>query len=145
MDARYRRSWRRLAALVALGALAGCGGPAASPPVREAAIVTVANPLEIEVVDNYYFEGYTAAVSSVDVRARVTGYLSKIYFQDGQDVKEGAPLFLIDPRPYQAQLDQAASEQARVEATLKRLEAEYARAEKLLPKRNISQEDFDKI
>ena len=59
-------------------------------------------PTEIEVVDNYYFEGYTAAVSSVDIRARVTGYLSKIYFQDGEDVKEGAPLFLIDPRPYQA-------------------------------------------
>jgi RND family efflux transporter MFP subunit len=53
-------------------------------------------------------------------------------------------LFLIDPRPYQAQLDQATSELARVEATLKRLDAEYARAEKLLPKRNISQEDFDK-
>jgi RND family efflux transporter MFP subunit len=145
MDARDRCWLRALAAQVALGVLAGCGHPAAAPPVREAAIVTVANPLEIEVVDNYYFEGYTAAVSTVDVRARVTGYLSKIYFQDGQDVKEGAPLFLIDPRPYQAQLDQAASELARVEATLKRLEAEYARAEKLLPKRNISQEDFDKI
>jgi RND family efflux transporter MFP subunit len=113
-------------------------------PVNEPAVVTVANPVEIEVIDKYYFEGYTAAVSSVDVRSRVTGYLSKIYFQDGQDVKEGAPLFLIDPRPYQAQLDQATSELARVEATLKRLDAEYVRAEKLLPKRNISQEDFDK-
>jgi len=144
MDASFRR-WRRpLFALVALGALAGCGGPALKPPLREAAVVTVAHPVEIEVVDKYFFEGYTAAVSTVDVRSRVTGYLSKIYFQDGQDVKEGAPLFLIDPRPYQAQLDQTTAELARVEATLKRLDAEYTRAEKLLPKRNISQEDFDK-
>src|SRR3954470_15079073 len=79
MDVRYRRWWRELAALFALGALAGCGGPAIGPPVREAAVVTVANPVEIEVVDKYYFEGYTAPVSSVDVRSRVTGYLSKIY------------------------------------------------------------------
>src|SRR6478736_2444955 len=110
MDASFRR-WRRpLFALVALGALAGCGGPALKPPLREAAVVTVAHPVEIEVVDKYFFEGYTAAVSTVDVRSRVTGYLSKIYFQDGQDVKEGAPLFLIDPRPYQAQLDQTTAE-----------------------------------
>lgn len=124
--------------------LAGCFKPAAEPPVRVAPIVTVSHPVEMEVVDNYYFEGYTAAVSTVDVRARVTGYLSKIYFQDGEDVKEGAPLFLIDPRPYQATLDQAKAELARSHATLKRLDADLARAETLLPKRTISQQEYDK-
>src|SRR3990172_8081732 len=109
--------------------LAGCSKPAAEPPVRVAPIVTVSHPVEMEVVDNYYFEGYTAAVSTVDIRARVTGYLSKIYFQDGEDVKEGAPLFLIDPRPYKASLDQAKAESARSQAQLKRLEADLARAE----------------
>ena len=109
--------------------LAGCAKPAAEPPVRVAPIVTVSHPVEMEVVDNYYFEGYTAAVSTVDVRARVTGYLEKIYFQDGEDVKEGAPLFLIDPRPYQATLDQAKAELARSHATLARLDADLARAE----------------
>ncbi len=136
-------SW--LGWLALCGALLGCGDAAGPPPVVKAPIVTVSHPAEIEVVDNYYFEGYTAAVSSVDIRARVTGYLSKIYFQDGADVKEGDPLFLIDPRPYQAELDQAKAELARVEAQLKRLDADYARAEKLLPNRTITKEDFDKI
>jgi RND family efflux transporter MFP subunit len=135
------RSWRIACACVLL---AGCGKPAAEPPVRVAPIVTVSHPVEMEVVDTYYFEGYTAAVSTVDVRSRVTGYLSKIYFQDGEDVKEGAPLFLIDPRPYQATLDQSKAELARSQALLKRLDADLARAETLLPKRTISQQEYDK-
>jgi len=114
-------------------------------PAPQAPLVTVERPREIDVVDNYYFEGYTAAVSSVEVRARVTGYLSKIYFKDGADVKEGDPLFLIDPRPYQAELDQAKAQLARVEAQLKRLEADYARAEKLIGNRTITKEEFDRI
>lgn len=130
---------------LAFALVVGCSRPAAEPPVRVAPVVTVSHPVEMEVVDNYYFEGYTAAVSSVDVRARVTGYLSKIYFQDGEEVKEGAPLFLIDPRPYQATLDQAKAELARSQALLKRLDSDLARAESLLPKRTISQQEYDKV
>ncbi len=136
------RSWP-VACLCAL--LAGCGKQAPQAPVRMAPIVTVSHPVEMEVVDKYYFEGYTAAVSEVDVRSRVTGYLSKIYFQDGEDVKEGAPLFLIDPRPYQATLDQSKAELTRSQALLKRLDADLARAETLLPKRTISQQEYDKV
>ena len=84
-------------------------------------------------------------MATVEIRARVTGYLSKIYFTDGEEVKEGQPLLLIDPRPYQAELDQAQAELGRSQAQLKRLDADLARAEKLLPKRTISQEDYDKI
>lgn len=136
-----RGSW-----LLALCAVAtGCGQSGISPPVIRPPAVSVSLPSEIEVVDNYYYEGYTEAVSSVDIRARVTGYLSKIYFQDGADVKEGDPLFLIDPRPYQAELEQAKAQLARVEASHKRLQADYARAEKLLPNRTITKEEFDRI
>jgi multidrug efflux pump subunit AcrA (membrane-fusion protein) len=136
-----RGSW-----LLALCAVAtGCGQSGATAPIIRPPAVTVSRPSEIEVVDNYYYEGYTEAVSSVDIRARVTGYLSKIYFQDGSDVKEGDPLFLIDPRPYQAELEQAKAQLARVEATHKRLQADYARAEKLLPNRTITKEEFDRI
>lgn len=137
------RRWGWLLALCAM--TLGCRQPGATAPVIRPQAVTVSRPSEIEVVDNYYYEGYTEAVSSVDIRARVTGYLSKIYFQDGSDVKEGDPLFLVDPRPYQAELDQAKAQLARVEATHKRLQADYARAEKLLPNRTITKEEFDRI
>jgi membrane fusion protein, multidrug efflux system len=123
---------------------AGCG-PAAGPPVElRPPVVTVSEPKEMEVTDTYYLEGYTAAVETVDVRARVNGYLDKIYFQDGADVPKDAPLFLIDPRPYEATYNQAKAEMNSVEVQLKRLDADLARAEKLLPKRTISQEEFDK-
>ena len=125
-------------------AAAGCG-PAAGPPVElRPPIVTVSQPSELEVTDTYFFEGYTAAVETVDIRARVNGYLDKIYFQDGGDVLKDAPLFLIDPRPYEATYNQAKAEMTSVEVQLKRLDADLARAQKLLPKRTISQEEFDK-
>ena len=133
-----------LAAAVAVVLVAGCGQPAGPEPVAKLPIVTVSTPVEAEVVDNHYFEGNTAAVSTVDIRARVTGYLSKVYFEDGQDVKAGQPLFLIDKRPYQAELDQAKAELGQAEARLKRLNADLVRAEKLLPMRTISQEEYDR-
>ncbi len=138
-----------IASLIALAiacvAVAGCGKSTAQMPVAIPPRVTVATPVEQQVVDDYYYEGYTAAVSTVDVRARATGYLSKVYFKDGQDVKQGDRLFLIDPRPYQAELAQAKGELARVEAQVKRINADFARAEKLLPMRTISQEEYDRI
>jgi RND family efflux transporter MFP subunit len=107
--------------------------------------VTVSTPKQLEVTDTYYFEGYTAAVESVEVYSQVNGYLSKIYFQDGADVKQGDPLFLIDPRPFQAVYDQAAAEVNRVQKTLDRLTKDLNRAEQLLPKRTISQEEYDRV
>lgn len=114
--------------------------PVAAPPV-----VTVSTPIEKEIVDKYHCDGYTAAVSTVDVRARATGYLSKVYFTDGQDVKVDEPLFLIDKAPYEAEVAQAKAELARSEAQLKRLTADLTRAERLLPMRTISQEEYDRI
>jgi RND family efflux transporter MFP subunit len=145
-DAILRATCPRGLTRVAIACLlaAGCAQKSAQPPVRQPPVVTVSKPVEIDFVETLYFEGYTAAVAELDVRARVSGYLSKIYFKDGEDVKEGDPLFLIDPRPYQATLDQAKAELARVEAQLKRLDSELARAEKLLPKRTISQEEYDR-
>jgi membrane fusion protein, multidrug efflux system len=122
----------------------GCG-PAAPPPVElRPPVVTVSTPAEMEVVNTFYFDGYTAAVESVDVRTRVNGYLDKIYFQDGADVKKDAPLFLIDPRPYEATFNEAKAELQRVQVQLDRLDSDLRRAEKLLPKRTITQEEYDK-
>ncbi len=132
-------------ACASLLGISGCGQTAANVPVSVPPRVSVATPIEQEVIENFFYEGYTAAVSTVEVRARATGYLSKVYFTDGQDVKQGERLFLIDPRPYQADLAQAKGELARVEAQIKRVNSDFARAEKLLPMRTISQEEYDRI
>ncbi len=125
--------------------LPGCGQPAIRLVPTGAPEVTVDAPQEIEVTDTYYFEGYTAAVETVDIYSQVNGYLSKIYFQDGADVKEGDPLFLIDPRPYQATFEQAKAEVNRVQKQLDRLSKDLARADQLLPKKAISQEEYDRV
>jgi multidrug efflux system membrane fusion protein len=80
--------------------------------------VPVSQPIERQVTDFVDFTGRTDAVQSVDVRARVTGYLVQMPFKEGTEVKKGDLLFEIDPRPYQAQLDQAQSQVALTQAQL---------------------------
>ena len=87
--------------------------PTAPPPV-----VTVAPVQEREIQDFVVFTGRTEAVQAVDIRARVSGYLTETKFKDGQDVKKGDVLFVIDPRPYQADLDRAQAEFDKAQADL---------------------------
>lgn len=128
-------------AFLALLALAACGQkpkPSATLPV-----VTVSQPLRKEVVDWDDFVGRFEAVDQVDVRPRVSGYLTRIGFKDGEAVKKGQVLFEIDPRPYQAALDQAKAQQQRAEATLQNARTALERGKALLAARAISQEEFD--
>lgn len=87
--------------------------PAPAPPE-----VTVAPAVERKVREWKEFTGQLRAIESVEVRARVSGYLQSVHFKDGQIVEQGALLFVIDPRPYQAVLDAATAESARVAAAL---------------------------
>ncbi len=125
--------------------LAGCvPGPAeapATPPVS----VTVSYPVAREVTDYADFTGRTAAVDFVEVRARVWGFLDKVNFKEGALVKKGDVLFEIDPRTYKAAVAQAEGNLASGVAKLKRLEADFVRAEKLLQANALSREDYDKI
>jgi RND family efflux transporter MFP subunit len=126
-------------------ALAGCAqqapeGPAAPPPS-----VTVSYPLEREVTDYADFTARTAAVDSVELRARVSGYLDKVNFKEGALVKKGDVLFEIDPRTYQAVVKNAEGNLAAVEARVRRLDADLARAKLLIRSRSISREEYDKI
>lgn len=93
----------------------------ATPPP----IVEVARPVERTVTDYEIFTARTEAVQSVELKARVTGYLTRILFKDGEEVKEGDVLFEIDQRPYKAALDQAKATLKYTEAALVEAQAEY--------------------
>lgn len=105
--------------------------------------VTVSQPVVREVVEWDEYTGRLEAVESVEVRARVSGYLQSIHFKDGQIVKKGDLLFVIDPRPYQAELDRAEAELKLARARLKLAQDNLARAKKLLSARAISEEEAD--
>lgn len=124
-------------------ALAGCGIDAESefaPPVVEVDVATVlAEPVTLYET----FTGHLEARESVELRARVTGYIQAVVFQEGELVNEGDLLFQIDPRPYEARVRAAQADvsQASTRATL--AEKEALRAERLLKNRAISQEEYD--
>ncbi len=112
---------------------------AAPPPPK----VTVSQPSSRDVVEWEEYTGRLEAAESVEVRARVNGYLQSIHFKDGVIVKKGDLLFVIDPRPYQAELERAKAELALAIARLERTEKDLARAQKLLQARAASQEEVD--
>lgn len=109
-------------------------------------VVRVSSPIERKVTDYEYFTGRTDAVDYVELRARVTGYLDKINFQAGMEVKKGTVLFEIDARPYKAQLDQTNALVRQNQANFKLAESNLARG-RLIAKTPgaISQEDLDKL
>ncbi len=90
-----------------------------APADSGAPIVNVSRPVQRKVVDYIDYTGRTDAVNSVDIRPRVTGYLTKMPFTEGSDVKKGELLFEVDTRPYQAQLDQATGQLELAKARLK--------------------------
>jgi multidrug efflux system membrane fusion protein len=127
-----------------LAAAGGCQhSPSGVAPAQPPA-VPVSKPVSREVTDYVDFTGQTDAVQSLNVAARVTGYLVKMPFKEGSEVKKGDLLFEIDPRPYQAQLDQAEGQVHLYEAQLKLAIANYARAKEVAKTPGaISQQDLD--
>lgn len=127
------------AALVAAGCTRQAPAPAKQPPPT----VTVARPVSQEVLDYFEYPGQVWPVGEVEIRARVSGYINRVNFRDGQEVKEGDVLFEIDPRPYQAALDRALGELQRNEAILAKFQAKLKREERLRPQGAVSQEDYE--
>ncbi|MCL8380967.1 efflux RND transporter periplasmic adaptor subunit [Xanthobacter aminoxidans] len=128
-------------------ALAGCGQPTAqqqgAPPPPQ---VTVASPTSANVTDTDEYVGRFVAIDEVNVRARVSGYLDKIGFTDGQMVKEGDVLFTIDQRPFKIAVDQAQANLAQAKANLDFTKADLERARTLLEDKTsnaISKQAFD--
>jgi RND family efflux transporter MFP subunit len=130
--------------VAALLTLSGCGqggqqqsgGP--PPPT-----VTVTKPVQRSVVDQDEYVGRFVAVDSVEVRSRVSGYLSEIHFTDGQMVKKGDLLFVIDHRPFQIALDQMRANLAQARANLAFTEADLARGQELVHNKTITEQTYD--
>src|SRR5271165_3262134 len=112
--------------------LAGCAGTPPGTPEAAPTPVAVSRPVERYVTDYADFTARTAAVDSVELRARVWGYLDKVNFKEGALVKTGDVLFEIDPLTYRATLNQAEGNLASAEARVERLDADFARARPLL-------------
>jgi RND family efflux transporter MFP subunit len=128
--------------------LAGCArneaaesasAAAAAPPPQ----VSVAQVVQRPVNEFDEFTGRFEAIEHVDLRPRVSGYISSVNFVEGREVKKGEVLFVIDPRPYDAEFKRAKAqlEQARTQLSLAKSERE--RAAKLVQSHAISQEEFD--
>jgi RND family efflux transporter MFP subunit len=125
--------------------LAGCtrapSGGSAPPPTA----VSVSCPVERYVTDYADFTARMAAVDSVEVRAHVWGYLDKVNFREGALVKKGDVLCEIDPRPYQALLNQAKAKVDQDQARLAYHEADYKRYQELTPMGAASKSDLDRV
>lgn len=131
-------------AALALAAL-GCNRTPKVMVEPKPAEVLVTLPVAREIIDYEEFTGRIEAMDSIDVRARVTGYLDTANFKDGDEVKKGDVLFEIDPRPYKAALDQAEAQIALSEARLKDANADVERNKSLVTSGATSKSDFDKL
>ncbi len=105
--------------------------------------MTVAKPAQRTIIDHDEYVGRFTAIDSVEVRARVSGYLDAVHFQDGQTVKQGDLLFAVDKRPFQASLDQAKANLAQAKANLAFAEADLARGQQLVRDKTITEQTFD--
>ena len=133
---------RALAALASLALLFGCGEGQKQQVVLPPPKVTVARPVQRTIVDHDEYVGRFVPVESVEIRARVSGYLAKVHFQDGQYVKQGDILFTIDKRPFQNTYDQAAANLETAKSNLAFAEADLARGQQLMRERTISEQLF---
>jgi len=137
-----------VAAVVSLAA-AGCdqGSPTQAQPQAKGAppppLVVVSQPLQRRIVEWDEYTGRFDAVETVEVRARVSGYLKEVHFKDGQEVKQGDLLFVIDPRPFERALEQAQAELLQATTKVENANLDVARGKPLVERRIISEKSFD--
>ena len=134
---------RAAVSLAAAVLAAGCGENnhyAAPPPPK----VDVAAPVEQQVTRYFEATGNTASVNSVDLVARVQGFVQAISYTDGDFVKKGTSLFTIEPEPYKLKVDAAKSAVTSSQATLTQAEAEFKRQADLITRQVSTQANYDK-
>ena len=138
-----RRAPARMVPFAALVLLAGCSESPQKQATAPPPSVTVAKPTKRVVIDQDEYVGRFVAIDSVEIRARVSGYLDRIDFTDGQMVKQGDLLFTLDKRPFQTALDQAVGNLEQARANLAFAETDLARGAQLVKERTITEQTFD--
>ncbi len=145
---RSMNRWARhaviLAAVLAGVLSSGCARTAAQPGEPPPSKVTVAKVAPQDVTEWDEFTGRLEAVNSVSVRPRVSGYVSAVRFEEGAIVRRGDPLFLIDPRPFEAEVDRLRAELNRARATVRRAKSELDRAGRLASENAMSHEEQER-
>ena len=139
----FARQWQSLTGLFASGPERG-RAPGANPAAgAPPAVVTISQPISREIVEWDEYTGRFDAVDLVEVRARVSGFLTQVHFTDGQMIKKGDPLFTLDARPFERVLESAQAEllaaKTKVESTLK----DVVRGRPLLDRKVISEKVYD--
>ena len=132
-----------VAAMLMMVSLAGCGQGQQQKAAQNLPAVTVAKPAQRMVVDLDEYVGRFVAVNSVDIRSRLSGYLSEIHFTDGQLVKKGDLLFTIDRRPFQIVLEQMRANLAQARANLAFAKADLERGQSLVQNKTITEQTYD--
>jgi len=133
-----------VSALAMLVWLQGCAGEGDKPKMPEHRVTTT--KARLATVNQYLEEiGNCVALEMVKITPQVSGKIIKIHFTDGQEVRQGDPLFTIDPRPYEANLAQAQANLARSEAELKLNKMKMDRSKELVPQDYLSPQDFDQL
>lgn len=138
----YHRLWTTGASFACAVFLAGCS-PAESTGVSAPPEVGIADVISRPVRFADEFNGRVEAIQSVDIRARVSGYIDRIAYTEGAEVKAGDLLFVIDPRPYRDALKSAQARLESARAGFRLAQSQYARAKALIRTRAISKENFD--
>ena len=123
--------------------VASCGEEKKQAGAPPPPAVTVAKPVKRTVTDFDEYVGRFTAINSVEVRARVSGYLDGVHFKDGQIVKQGDLLFTIDKRPFQNTLDQARANLAQAKSNLAFTESDYTRGQQLVRDKTITDQTFE--
>lgn len=140
-----RRATLLVAAFAVATLIAACqpAGTAVAKPAPTPPTVSVSEVVQREVSDWEEYTGRLEAVKRVELRPRVSGYVLGVHFTEGAEVRKGQLLFQIDPRPFQAEVDQARAERERARSRQVRAKGDLERGERLLAARAISREEYD--
>jgi len=132
-----------LAPLLANLSLAGCDSKPNIGSAPSAPSVTVARPVQKTITEWDEYTGRFAAVERVEVRARVSGFVDLVHFNEGQIVKQGDLLFVIDPRPYKLAVDQSKADLERAKAKLELASLDVQRATPLVRSQTVTEREFE--
>jgi membrane fusion protein, multidrug efflux system len=131
------------AGILATQLLTGCDNKPAASSGPGLPAVTVSRPVQQKITEWDEYTGRFVAVKTVEIRARVSGFIDSIHFKDGQIIKQGDLLFIIDPRPYRLAVEQATADRDRTRAKLAIATHDVERATPLVRSQSVTEREFD--